>query len=178
MQKLVAILPAILLATACASSPDPVSQAPQQPVNEVVSAVPVSEPPASGGAERSAARRPTTIIATTAPDFTFKGSVLTTLTGDVHTTAVELVVSDQAGQPAANVEIHGSFTDGIKESVVLTTNADGIAVATATGAKRHMKVGFAVTGVTYLKDGVRSPGKAIVDIYPSPCCPLKAPPTL
>ena len=61
------------------------------------------------------------------------------------------MVSDAVGKPAANVEIFGWFIDGIKESVVATTD----------------------------ERGTRLPGKPLTDvIYPAPCCPLKTPPTL
>ena len=184
MKTLASILPFVLLATACgSSSPDPVAQV-QVPVETPVVEPPAVKAPANvaavpGAADRTTARpNASTASAADRATFTFKGSIETTLSGDVHTASVELVVVDEQGHPAANVEVHGLFTDGIKAGAVATTNADGIAVATATGAKQHMQVGFKVTGVTYVKDGVRSPGTAMVDlIYPAPCCPLKAPPT-
>lgn len=177
MTKYAAMLPCVLLAAACASrSPDP---APHPAVTEPA----VSEPPVEtvtpGAADRTTDLPvdPTASLAR-APRFTFTGSILTTLTGDVHSAVVELLVLDEVGQPAANVEIEGQFSNGIKGRAVVTTGPDGIAIATATGGKQHMRVGFTVTGVTYLKDGVRSSGEPIVDlIYPSPCCPLRTPPS-
>lgn len=168
MRKIYGILPGLLLATACGGA----DSVPQEQLTRPSS-------PAPSAVEREAIQptAPTTPMA--APEFTFKGSVLTTLAGDVHTATVELVVTDQSGQPAANVEIEGRFTGGIEDGVTLTTNAAGIATAQVSGGKQHMSVGFSVTGATSIAAGVRSPGKVIVDlIYPSPCCPLKSNPTM
>ena len=179
MKTFTAILPCLLLAAACGSSPDPAPQAPLTPVAETpVSEAPIAAPATAGANHRTAVSVDSTASPGRAAEFTFNGSILTTLTGDVHGAVVELVVVDAKGQPAANVEIEGQFSDGIKGGTVVTTNADGIAIATATGGKQHMRVGFTVTGVTYVKDGVRSSGNVIVDlIYPSQCCPVKAPPS-
>jgi hypothetical protein len=154
------ILPCLLLASAC-GSPVPSSEAPVAPAVEPAPAVPAPSP----GAPATSA-------------FTVRGSVTTSLTGDVHTAAFQVVVVDEAGRPAPNVEVQGMFTGGLKEHVVLKTDADGIATATATGGQAHMSVGFTVSGVSYPKDGAMVTGKAITDvIYPSPCCPGRTPPT-
>lgn len=185
MKKQSAIVSCVLLLTACGSnSTDSVPGAVQREPSANEAAVIVDVPAASnnGGATASdrTAAQPVAPTTTTAADrqFTFSGTIVTTLTNDVHTASVELAVIDEKGQPAANVEVHGHFTEGLKDVVVSTTDSRGIAVATAASGKQHLRVGFKVTAVTYVKDGERLPGKVLVDlIYPSPCCPVKSAPT-
>ena len=162
MRKIVALLPCLFLATAC-GAPDAASPDPQPRVIETPTGGERMEVPAAPAPKASA--------------FTVSGTVVTTLADGAHAATVELVVLDEAGRPAANVELQGSFTDGIKEGAVLTTDAAGVATATVTGGLQHMAVGFTVKGATELKDGSRVAGKVLTGlIYPSPCCPLKTPP--
>ncbi len=91
---------------------------------------------------------------------------------------MELVVTDEAGHPAANVQISGSFTGGIHTTTTMTTDERGIATGQGIGPAQHMMVGFSVNSVSYPKDGVLVPGEIKMGfIYPAPCCPLKTPPT-
>lgn len=158
MKNAAAFLPWLLLATACGVT-DPGAAPPR--ADEAQAPAPALEAPAP---------RASTLAV--------KGSVVTVLAGDAHEATVELVVTDEAGKPAAGVAIEGAFTGGLKGQVTLTTNEAGVARAAMPGGQQHMSVGFSVRSMTELKGGAPVAARIIAgEIYPSPCCPLKTPPT-
>lgn len=155
-------LPLSLVVLAACGTPDPQGPSPVAPMAESPSKPAPSQP-----------------TEPQAPVFTIRGNVTTTLVDDVHQAEVELVAVDESGRPAEGVEIQGTFTDGIKEPAVLTTGKNGVALATARSDKQHLSVGFSIREVSVLKNGQKIAARALMGvIYPSPCCPIKLPPSM
>lgn len=61
----------------------------------------------------------------------------------------EVTILDDGGSPVAGATVTGSFTGNIEETVVATTDANGVATLTTAGkAKRPISFGFCVDDVT------------------------------
>lgn len=86
---------------------------------------------------------------------------------ELHVPAAFVTIVDDEGVPAANVEVFGSFTGDIDDSISQFTDEDGIVTFKAAGVNGHLTVGFQVEAIQY--DG--ADGWAAAEVRGEPALP-------
>ena len=83
------------------------------------------------------------------PVFTTTTEVQIKADDELHVPTAFVTITDDAGVPAAGLEVFGSFTGDIDGSISQFTDEDGIVTFKAVGVNGHLSVGFQVEAIQY-----------------------------